>query len=130
LLKVDLFDYPTKADYENWALKLSGKEVTIIQILLTRRGVMNGRSSLKKIVIFLALFFIMTLGLGCVSDQQMREHREAAEAAMKAAQEAAERVELAAEKVEAAADRAEAAAARADRSAEKAARVFQKGLRK
>lgn len=85
---------------------------------------MGGRLMIKKIGIVLAsLVVILFFGAGCVNDQQIREHREAAEAAMKAAQTAAERVE-------AAADRTEAAAARAERAAEKCERIFQKGLRK
>jgi hypothetical protein len=84
----------------------------------------------KNTCFFLSLVFIVALGTGCVFDQQIREDREAAEAAMKAAQAAAARVEAAADRVEAAADRAEAAAARADRAAVKCERIFQKGLRK
>jgi predicted Rossmann fold nucleotide-binding protein DprA/Smf involved in DNA uptake len=80
--------------------------------------------------VFTVLAVVMLLGVGCVSDQQIREHREAAEAAMKAAQTAAERVEAAADRVEAAADRAEAAAARAEWATEKCERIFEKGLRK
>jgi uncharacterized iron-regulated membrane protein len=77
-----------------------------------------------------SLIVLAVIGSGCVSDQQIREHREAAEAAMKAAQAAAARVEAAAERVEAAVDRAEAAAARSERTAEKCERIFQQGLRK
>lgn len=85
---------------------------------------MGGRSLIKKTGILLSsLVVILCLGAGCVNNQQIREHREAAEAAMQAAQAAAERVE-------AAADRTEAAAARAERAAEKCERIFQKGLRK
>ena len=85
---------------------------------------MGGRSLIKKTGIVLAsLAVIAFLGAGCVNDRQIREHREAAERAMKATQTAAERVE-------AAADRTEAAAARAERAAEKCERIFQKGLRK
>jgi sensor c-di-GMP phosphodiesterase-like protein len=91
---------------------------------------MKGILLAKKTGIILFLVFIVALGTGCAIDQQIREDREAAEAAMKAAQAAAERVEAAADRVEAAADRAEAAAARADRAAEKCERIFQKGLRK
>jgi len=80
--------------------------------------------------VFTVLAVVMFLGAGCVSDQQIREHREAAEAAMQAAQTAAERVEAAADRVEAAADRAEAAAARAKWATEKCERIFEKGLRK
>ena len=85
---------------------------------------MGRRSLIKKASIVLISFVvILFLGAGCVYDQQIREDREAAEAAMKAAQAAAERLE-------AAADRTEAAAARAERAAEKCERIFQKGLRK
>lgn len=91
---------------------------------------MGRRSLVKRIGIFSTLVFIVALGAGCVSDQQIREHREAAEAAMRAAEAAAARVEAAADRVEAASDRAEAAAARSERAAEKAERIFQKGLRK
>ena len=80
--------------------------------------------------VFTILAVVMLLGVGCVSDRQIREHREAAEAAMQAAQAAAERVEAAADRVEAAADRAEVAAARAERASAKCERVFEKGLRK
>jgi sensor c-di-GMP phosphodiesterase-like protein len=91
---------------------------------------MNGRTMIKKTGIVLLLVFSVTLGTSCAIQQQIREDREATEAAMKAAQTAAARVEAAADRVEAAADRAEAAAARADRTAEKCERIFQKGLRK
>jgi hypothetical protein len=84
----------------------------------------------KTVGLFTVLAITMLLGAGCVSDQQIREQREAAEAAMKAAQAAAERVEAAADRVEAAADRAEAAAARSERASEKCERIFEKGLRK
>jgi len=84
----------------------------------------------KPVSVLTILAVTILLGVGCVSDQQIREHREAAEAAMKAAQTAAERVEVAADRVEAAADRAEVAAARAERASEKCERVFEKGLRK
>lgn len=97
---------------------------------LLKEGGMNKRSLVKKIGIFSTLVFIVVLGAGCVNDQQIKEHREAAEAAMRAAEAAAARVEAAADRVEAAGDRAEAAAARAERAAEKAERIFQKGLRK
>ena len=85
---------------------------------------MGGKLMIRRAGIVLAsLVMILFLGAGCVNDQQIREDREAAEAAMKAAQTAAERVE-------AAADRTEAAAARAERAAEKCERIFQRGLRK
>ena len=86
---------------------------------------------IKTIVsVITVLALVVLLGAGCVTDQQIREHREASEAAMKAAQAAAERVEAAADRVEAAADRAEAAAARAEWSSKKCERIFEKGLRK
>ena len=92
---------------------------------------MGERLRIRAIVsVITVLALVMFLGAGCVTDQQIREQREAAEAAMKAAQEAAERVEAAADRVEAAADRAEAAAARAEWSSEKCERIFEKGLRK
>lgn len=92
---------------------------------------MGEKMRIKTIVsVITVLALVMFLGVGCVSDLQIREHREAAEAAMKAAQAAAERVEAAADRVEAAADRAEVAAARAERASEKCERVFEKGLRK
>jgi sensor c-di-GMP phosphodiesterase-like protein len=98
--------------------------------LYSRRGDMS-RKTLAKITGFgLLLVFVVTCGTGCAITQQMKEDREAAEAAMKAAQSAAARVEGAADRVEAAADRAEAAAARSERAAEKAERIFQQGLRK
>ena len=91
---------------------------------------MNRKSLVKKVSIGLLLVFILALGTGCTIQKQIREDREAAEAAMKAAEAAAARVEAAADRVEAASDRAEAAAARAERAAEKAERIFQKGLQK
>jgi len=92
---------------------------------------MGEKARIKIIVsVITVLAVIMLLGAGCVTDQQIREHREAAEAAMKAAQAAAERVEAAADRVEAAADRAEAAAARSEWASERCERIFEKGLRK
>jgi hypothetical protein len=113
-------------------LKLSRKEVMIWRVFdfLFKEGEMNRRFLIKKISIGLLMVFILALGTSCAGQKQIREDREAAEAAMKAAQSAAARVEAAADRVEAASDRAEAAAARAERAAEKAERIFQKGLRK
>ena len=91
---------------------------------------MKGIALLKKTGIVFLFILIVALASGCVMDKQVREDREAAEAAMKAAEAAAARVEAAADRVEAASDRAEAAAARSERAAEKAERVFQQGLRK
>ena len=93
---------------------------------------MDRLTLIKKTGIVLLFIFSVTLvtGTGCTINKQIREDREAAEAAMKAAEAAAARVEAAADRVEAAADRAEAAAARSERAAEKAERVFQQGLRK
>jgi hypothetical protein len=91
---------------------------------------MDRRALVKKIAIILVLVLGVTLGSGCTIQKQIRQDREAAEAAMKAAEAAAARVEAAADRVETAADRAEAAAARSERAAEKAERVFQQGLRK
>lgn len=92
---------------------------------------MREKRRMKTIVSVITLLaFLMLMGAGCVSDQQIREQREAAEAAMQAAQAAAERAEAATEKVEAAAERAEAAAARAERATEKCEKIFEKGLRK
>jgi len=90
---------------------------------------MDRRALVKKAAIIL-LFLSVTLGTGCTMQKQIREDREAAEAAMQAAEAAAARVEAAADRVEAAADRAEASAARSERAAEKAERIFQQGLRK
>jgi sensor c-di-GMP phosphodiesterase-like protein len=99
-------------------------------ILYSRRSDMSKRSLAKITGCGLLLVFIVTFGTGCAMTQQMKEDREAAEAAMKAAETAAARVEAAADRVEAAADRAEAAAARSERAAVKAERIFQQGLRK
>jgi hypothetical protein len=72
---------------------------------------------LKKVGIGLsALFLISFLGLGCVSEEQIKAHREAAEAAAK--------------KSEDAAARAEAAAKRAEDAAAKSEKAFEKGLQK
>jgi sensor c-di-GMP phosphodiesterase-like protein len=98
--------------------------------LYSRRGEMDRRALVKKTAIILLFLLSVTLGTGCTMQKQIREDREAAEAAMKAAEAAAARVEAAADRVEAAADRAEAAAARSERAAEKAERIFQQGLRK
>jgi hypothetical protein len=113
-------------------LKLLEKQAMIYYkyYTLLRRGDMKGRALVKKTGIVFLLILIVALAIGCTMNQQVRENREAAEAAMKAAEAAAARVEAAADRVEAASDRAEAAAARAERAAEKAERVFQKGLRK
>ncbi len=91
---------------------------------------MNGTLLVKKTGIILVLIFCVPLAVGCINDRQSREHREAAETAMRAAEAAAARVEAAADRVEAATDRAEAAAARSERAAEKSERIFQKGLQK
>jgi len=72
---------------------------------------------LKKVGIGLsALFLISFLGLGCATEEQVKAHREAAEAAAK--------------KSEDAAARAEAAAKRAEAAAAKCEKTFEKGLQK
>ena len=74
----------------------------------------------KKIgIVISSLMLIAFLGVGCATDEQMKEirtNREAAETAMKAAQDAA--------------TRAQDAATRAEKAAEKCEKAFEKGLRK
>ncbi|UCC66078.1 MAG: hypothetical protein JSW32_04000, partial [Deltaproteobacteria bacterium] len=76
---------------------------------------MVDRSWLKKAGICLfSLVLIAALGIGCATEKQLREHRGAAEEAMKAAQGAAKAAKASAHKAEAAAIKAESAADRAD----------------
>ncbi len=99
---------------------------------------MKKRSWVKKAGICLSsLVLIMALGVGCATNQQIKEDRAATEAAMKKAQDAAtkaeasaDRTDAAADRIDAAADRIEASADRAEKAAAKCERTFEKGLRK
>jgi membrane protein required for beta-lactamase induction len=78
---------------------------------------MMERTLLKKVAIGISsLFLIAFLGVGCATEDQIKAHREAAEAA--------------AVRAEAAAKKAEEAAVRADACADKCEKTFEKGLRK
>jgi membrane protein required for beta-lactamase induction len=78
---------------------------------------MMERTLLKKVGIGLSSLFLITiLGVGCATEDQIKAHREAAEAAAKRAEDAAARAEAAAQKAEA--------------SAVKCEKAFEKGLQK
>lgn len=69
---------------------------------------MMNKAMLKKVGLGLAgLCLISFIGLGCATEEQVRAHREAAEAAAKRAEDAAARAEAAAKKAEAAAAKCE-----------------------
>ncbi len=78
---------------------------------------MKKREVIGRIGIVIASLFLFTiLGTGCATEEQIKAHREAAEAAAKRAEDAAAR--------------AEAAAAKAEACAAKCEKTFEKGLRK
>ena len=75
------------------------------------------KTILKTIGIVLSSLFLITiLGVGCATEDQIKAHREAAEAAAKKSEDAAARAEAAAQKAEAAAAKCE--------------KTFEKGLQK
>jgi len=79
------------------------------------------RSWVMKVgVCMIPLVLVAVLGMGCATEKQLKEHRTAAEAAMKAAQAAAQKAEAAAGNAEAAARKAQDSAARAEAEANRA----------